>query len=162
MVRMVYSLVSFLMRAEEGFVPMLLRQIAPFLIAMCFAATVADANIGGAPGLLHAARAAGEATSAEIFGRTSLSDVGKDDATSDEGTGAEAGEGAHSTRVVIITAAVTAVATAALTYLLLRDEPCIEMPRMEYYVPRGSGIAVPLGINPPTRRGCVFGWPELE
>ena len=141
---------------------MLLRPIAPFLIATCFVATIADANVAGARGLLHAARAAGEATSAEIFGRTSPSDVGGGDAMSEEGADAEAGEGGGSTRAVIITAVVTAVATAALTYLLLRDEPCIVYPEIEYAESDSERFhyVIPLGIIPPPRRGCVFGWPE--
>ena len=81
-----------------------------------------------------------------------------DDADGAETTGVR--DDGHSTRVVIVTAAITAVVTAALTYALLRaDEPCIVLPEMEYFVPRGHPFLVPIGIKP-APRGCVFGRPN--
>ena len=137
--------------------------VVPFVIAVCIAATTSAAAMENETTLLQTARSAGQAQSAVIFGWGPPDAADASAARAQESEGAPASgqtDGRHSTKVVVVTAVVTSLATAALTYLLLRaGKPCIVRPEMEYFAPRGYPFLVPLGISP-APRGCVFGRPE--
>ena len=138
------------------------RCVRLFALAVFVAATAPATAMDSEATLLQAARAAGQAQSAVIFGRVppDVTDASAAGVQESEGAPASGTRGGHSTKVVVITAVVTSLATAALTYLLLRaDKPCIVQPEMEYFAPRGYPFLVPVGINPPPR-GCVFGRPD--
>ena len=163
MVQLVHPMVSFLMSATVFAQSLTWRCVGACVILVCLVAPASGATISSVEGLLHAARSAGQAQSAEIFGRipsdsARADHVGLDEADKTPAPGAT--DGGFSTRAIVVTAAITALVTAALTYALLRtDDLCIVRPEMEYFVPRGHTFLVPVGINPPPR-GCVFGRPD--
>ena len=136
------------------------------LLAFAFAGVpmVFGEAVGSTTRLLDAAAQAGKMRSREIVEReaieTRLEECGSETENVVENRGSGTDGSGHSTRFIVITAAVTALVTATVTaYLLRPEELCLVFPDMEYFVPRGQGYLVPIGILP-APRGCAFGRPK--